>query len=69
MDPNSPGSSHTQWLRKQFSSQENRSNGEVGPDLLVDKRRMAFGNSGIDVELSLIERNNIVNFYFIFVSI
>ena len=62
MDLNSPGSSHTQWLRKQFSSQENRSSGEAWPDLLMDRTRLAGGNKNTE-SVCTVERNNIVNIW------
>ena len=65
MDLNSPGSSHTQWLRKQFSSQDNRHSVEVGSDLLVDRAKLVSGCDGHKKNLDLfsIERNNIVNIW------
>ena len=68
MDLNSPGSSHTQWLRKQLSGPENRSSAEPWPDLLMDRSRLASGNSRAErnkksLDVSAVERNNIVNIW------
>ena len=68
MDLNSPGSSHTQWLRKQFSGPENRSSAEAWPDLLMDRSRLASGNARTERNKSSfdgsgVERNNIVNIW------
>ena len=70
MDLNSPGSSHTQWLRKQFSGPDSRSSGEPWPDLLMDRSRLASGSGNSRTErnkrsldVSGVERNNIVNIW------
>ena len=68
MDLNSPGSSHTQWLRKQFSGPDNRGSAEPWPDLLMDRSRLASGSSRTErkqrsVDVSAVERNNIVNIW------
>ena len=63
MDPNSPGSHHSQWLRRQFSSQESRSSGEPWPDLLVDRAGLAGVEGKRKLDVSAVERNNIVNIW------
>ena len=68
MDLNSPGSSHTHWLRKQFSGPDNRGSAEPWPDLLMDRSRLASGSSRTErkqrsVDVSAVERNNIVNIW------